>query len=897
MKYISRRYILLVSLLLLLNNLNAGYLERFNHPELEWNYIYTGDFNIYYSGDDTAEAIKVARILEGFKDSVNFVLGTKIKPTNVILNNYDMVANGFAMPLGDIIFIYTKPDYLNTTGNIDWLRRVARHEYSHIVTFRALTPFGWGTFRILTMSSIPTWFYEGIAQYCAESWDENREMFLKAGFIDNTILNYNFLDQTAINDIIDGRYFYEEGHSIVRAKMKENKNYIKDILNTQSFLGLLFPFQFNYLLSTGHLFYTDFEKWKSEKIEMYKIDKYKDNAVISPVKYVKGYLNNDSIDIYCGFNDLDRFSNELFYMKGNKKYNVDKNAGAYFDISSDGTFLIYSKKTHSRSGTLCEDIILYDIEKGKRKNLTKYAKVTNPTFFNCSTVVYTELSGSKGILRSMNINSRHSKDILEPNDFEYLVTPSCYNGMIAYEHVGKTRYIKIINIDGYFIDSIYSPQGEARQPYFYNDSLLYFVGYFDGKPDIYKYNINAHIYNKVIESVAGVFQPFVNKDSIYYIDYRGKSGFLLCSEEKKQKINKTDYKNNFTNVSLPDYYPVDIVRKGKYNAISSVRVKEILPLIIPDYYIQDNSAIYFNPRLGISALLFDPLMKNVILGFVCTNIRNPIPTIMFNYINSMYYPTITLYYMRFPFIKNYYPDSGKFEYDITEEGVLLVDVPYNLSSDARSYSGFNIGIYHTRWGDVTTRFADLSFYYGIGVGTYNGDVLPKDNFSIVINEKFASSKILCYQDYNLFNIHHSLYKTYKGRFIYHYNYDYYFITGDLDKTSVFTNKGRYDDIPNYKMPQSFEIGGDFIIARNVGTNIGPFTLPYLQQFSMGLFNDFYFLYDTNSQSLSYRNYIGIRGIFKISYYYITLPIEVGYYYDIKRQYIDYYIHISYGVKI
>jgi hypothetical protein len=344
--------------------------------------------------------------------------------------------------------------------------------------------------------------------------------------------------------------------------------------------------------------------------ERYKIDKYKDNVVISPVKYVKGYLNNDSIDIYCGFNDLDRFSNELFYMKGDKRYKVDKNTGAYFDISRDGKFLIYSKKTHSRLGTLCEDIILYDIEKGKRKNLTKYAKVTNPTFFNCvtnptffncSTIVYTEFSGSKGVLRSMDINSKHSKNIFEPDNFEYLVTPSCHNGMIAYEHIGKTRYIKIIKIDGYFIDSIYSPQGEARQPYFYNDSLLYFVGYFDGKPDIYIYNLNTHIYNKVIESVAGVFQPFVNKDSIYYIDYRGKSGFLLCSEERKQTINKTNYKNNFINVPLPDYYPVDIVRKGEYNAITSVRVKEILPLIIPDYYIQNSSAIYFNPRLGVSA--------------------------------------------------------------------------------------------------------------------------------------------------------------------------------------------------------------------------------------------------------------------------------------------------------
>ena len=894
--------ILLFSLLALTLNVSiyAGYLSRYNHPEIKWRYLKSGDFIVFYSQNDSIEAQRVLDILVPFEDSVDFVLGAPKGPVSVVLNNYDMMSNGMANSIGDVINIYTHPFYTVTTGNIDWLRRVARHEFSHIATYKALSLFNWTPLRIVTMTTIPQWFYEGIAQYCAETEDGNRRMFVREGIKNKTLLDFNFLDQTAVNDLIDGRDYYEEGHGIVRMEMEKDSTYLKRILKAQSVLGLFLPFHVNYLIATGHLAYGDFKKWILSRREHLKSDSFPVyNMRKTPFKYMKGFKRNDSIEVYAGFNDLDIPANELVCFSGRKKIKIDDNVGAYFDLSPDGDKITYSKKIRDKNGTILEDIMLFNIKNKSYTRITQYEKATNPAFVNDSIILYTKFFNGKGELYSYDLNSGKERSFIKTNgNFVYDVTPSCYGNKVAFEEIRGVRYIKITDGNGETSDSIYSTSGECRHPYFADDSTIYFTGYFSGRPEVYRYNLNTKKYYRETEAFSGHFQPYVYGDTLFFIDYHGKRGFSLEYRSVNGSIYDTQLTTKNENNPLPEYNDVKDIAIGRYNSLKNLKVIGFIPLPVLDFYHSgfNGNNYYMNPRLIVAGMISDPLLKNVLYGFVGSNIFDPTPTVYFNYMNSSFYPTINISYMRIPYISNYYPNSGRFTYFVEENGMLMIDLPVIFSNNIDKYAGVTFSYNYRREDTLHTSFYEIGVNMGKGKNTFNDDVLLKNNISISINDKLSDKRLFCNDDYNLLSINVKAAKPVNARIINHFTYSFYYASGSISKTSLFIDKRHYGGFPDYDIPQRLEIGTDVITGRNIGKGISFITLPYINQISFGVFSDNYCFYKISNGDFKYRSFLGLRTNIKLSYYYLNSIIEGGLLYDITRNYIGHYITIGFGIN-
>ncbi|HFD04806.1 MAG TPA: hypothetical protein ENJ25_01520 [Firmicutes bacterium] len=876
----------------------SGVLSVYNHPEIKWNYLESGNFTVYYPSNDSVDAQKVLDILIPFSDTVNFILGAPRGHTDIVLNNYDEMSNGMANSVGDIININTHPYYTVTTGNIPWLRRVARHEFSHIATYKALTPINWTPLRILTMSTIPQWFYEGIAQYCAETMDDNRKMFIRDGVKNKTLLDFNFLDQTAINDLIDGRYYYEEGHGIIEMKMKEDSIYLKRILKTQSILGLFLPFHLSYIVATSDFAYDDFVRWVERERASIRDDSspsYK--KMETPFVYMKGFKEKDSIAVYSGFNDLDIPVNRLVYRKNGKTHGIDNDVGAYFDLSPDGENIVYSKTVRDRHGTILEDIVLFKLNNRKHFYITHNSKSTNPVFYNDSTIIYTEFVGTKGELVKYNIYDNKKTVLIRPDsNFEYYVTPTCYGGKIAYEKIGKTRYIRITDGYGNVVDSIYSSAGESRHPFFADDTTLYFTGYFCGRPEIYRYNMNEKKYYRETKAFSGHFQPFFVKDTLYFIDYHGRKGFSL---EYKDNINDTyevRIKEETDNVPLAEYMPITDIKKGKYNPFTKMKMVGFIPIILPEFVDMAGNSIKFNPRFVLAGLFEDPLLKNVVYGFIGSNLFDPSPTVYLNYINSTLYPTVSINYLRIPFIWRYNASTDHFTYYIEESAQMLFNIPVVLSNSPEVYGGFDLSVNYRREDTLRTIFYDGRFYAGKGNGTYNDDILPKKNIAISVEDKYSSKKLLCPENFNLLNIEFNLNKPMNRRVVNHLIYSFYYATGVISRTSLFIDKRKYGGFPDYDIPQRVEVGTDYIVGRNLGKGLSFITLPYINQLSFGLFSDNYGFYKISNRDIKFRSFIGVRSNVKISYYYLNLLVEGNLFYDINNKNVGYHINVDIGIN-
>ena len=91
-----------------------------------------------------------------------------------------------------------------------WYFTVLTHELAHWITFQAIR-------RKLNLLgeapnlTIPRWFYEGIAQYCAETWNLYRgDQFIRQALL------YGNLNYHALENINNGRLLYASANAFVR---------------------------------------------------------------------------------------------------------------------------------------------------------------------------------------------------------------------------------------------------------------------------------------------------------------------------------------------------------------------------------------------------------------------------------------------------------------------------------------------------------------------------------------------------------------------------------------------------------------------------------------------------------------------------------------------------------
>ncbi len=128
----------------------------------------------------------------------------------IILTDKPDVSNGFALQNTVVVYARSSMFMPFWSESKDWYRLVLTHELAHWVTFRAVKrrlSFLGGALNL----TIPRWFYEGMAQYLAESWNTFRgDARLKRALLSGK------LNSSALQNLNNGALLYATANAFVR---------------------------------------------------------------------------------------------------------------------------------------------------------------------------------------------------------------------------------------------------------------------------------------------------------------------------------------------------------------------------------------------------------------------------------------------------------------------------------------------------------------------------------------------------------------------------------------------------------------------------------------------------------------------------------------------------------
>lgn len=146
-----------------------------NRFSMRWKQIKTDTARIIYPEGVEAAAKRVATIIHNVAADSTHILGSKMQPINIVLQNQTMIANGY-VGLGPYRseFYLTPPADNFDQGTLPWVDQLALHEYRHVQQYNNFNNgisrvmhylFGQDGYDLAVNAAIPNWFFEGDAVY------------------------------------------------------------------------------------------------------------------------------------------------------------------------------------------------------------------------------------------------------------------------------------------------------------------------------------------------------------------------------------------------------------------------------------------------------------------------------------------------------------------------------------------------------------------------------------------------------------------------------------------------------------------------------------------------------------------------------------------------------------
>ncbi len=237
------KYILFSTLLLGIfsGTLEAQYFgkNKVQYKTLEWQYLQSEHFDIYFTNGGEGIAAFTARVAEEsyvqLSRDLKYELVDRIKilvynshndfgQTNVDLSPPEESVGGFTEFFKNRVVIPYE-------GEWEKFRHVIHHELTHAVMLQMV--YGAGSQSIisgLTQFQMPLWFIEGLAEHQSRGWDIESDMFMRDGTVNGYLPDIPYLN---------GFLAYKGGQSVLRYisetygdekvgelinKMKMNKN-------------------------------------------------------------------------------------------------------------------------------------------------------------------------------------------------------------------------------------------------------------------------------------------------------------------------------------------------------------------------------------------------------------------------------------------------------------------------------------------------------------------------------------------------------------------------------------------------------------------------------------------------------------------------------------------------
>lgn len=137
-----------------------------NPPSVKWREIQTPEFQVIFPAEFEDQAQRLTFVLESVLSKVSKSIGKKPRKISIILQNRDVVSNGFVqLAPRRSEFTTTPPQQMDYQ---DWLNSLAMHELRHVVQFDKISGYLKAPlFEQLALAvfgiTLPPWFYEGDA--------------------------------------------------------------------------------------------------------------------------------------------------------------------------------------------------------------------------------------------------------------------------------------------------------------------------------------------------------------------------------------------------------------------------------------------------------------------------------------------------------------------------------------------------------------------------------------------------------------------------------------------------------------------------------------------------------------------------------------------------------------
>jgi len=531
--------------------------------DLNWEKIESNHFLVIYPEEIRNEAKRTLIILERNYFRNSNPLGHNPEKVPIILHNHTVVPNGFAMWAPKRSEFFTTPD-VNPVAH-DWLTHLSLHEFRHIVQMDKLNQ---GTTKVLSyvlgemgigpaIATIPFWFLEGDAVYAETELSHSGrgrtpefEMGIKANLIqDEKIFSFSKSYLGSFKDHVPS--YYEYGYQMVSyAREKHGNDFWNGALNLAGkHPYLINPFGIymrrNAGISKGQLYDSTMsflkDHWEKQ-IDARGFEEYEPvnkpaNRVFTSYNFPLFTEDGSIIAVKSGLHILDRFvmitsdgiEKTLFVpgslFSGRISYRKGKIIWDEFQPDPRWTHRSFS------------DIVEYDIEKKKRRKITKNTRYSSPSFsFSGDSIVAVETSLSNDfslvILSSVDgsimdkIPSPANIQLLHPawkeDDSGIIVIGLDQNGKSLHQYDLSTRS---------WTELLYTREVNISNPRYAGDYIL-LTGSFSGVDNIYAFNPEEEQLYKLTRSELGAFEPDVSVDhsAFAFADYSSK-GYNISVKE------------------------------------------------------------------------------------------------------------------------------------------------------------------------------------------------------------------------------------------------------------------------------------------------------------------------------------------------------------------------------
>jgi Tol biopolymer transport system component len=750
----KKNVIFLIIIIALITLQSVVIAEARYDPSLNWQVLESPHFSVYFSklqnntqddedfSNNEQLAQQVADIAEETFHQVNAQLGSPsqhhhLQKIAIIMEDFSDYTQGFAssFPHRVIRLFLTAP----TAKSFDmkfksWLKMVITHEYTHLAHFemtagpttalRAL--FG----QILIPNAFqPIWSIEGLAVYNETKFttggrgiDSRYDMYLRMAALED---QYNTLDQINgyyLTSWPDGAAPYIYGQSLVHfiaQKYGENKVIaISKIFCEYPYLGFNYALKRVIGLSLGELY----QSWKDHLKEKYQLQMQKTlsqknltlsqqltkyhywvdyphwistpvrDKIVVRVSTPHSYPSIQMIDPLSSFTPL-TYSTIKNQSLIKRTYDRDSS----FDISADGSKIIYAKLGDYEQFYKYYDLYLFDLKTKKEIRLSQGLRARDPSWSpddpeNPKIVAVINQSGTNN-LALINLNSLNSsisedqpanklitkEDITYLTDFRdgtQLYQPSWSpNGDKIALSAWRQGYqdIYILNLDtnrnistsnlnsGNIVNSTLHPIFQDKSidlsPCWSPDGkYLFFSSDRTGIYNIFSFSLLEKKLYQITNVLGGAFQPAISPDGtqLAFIEYHS-TGYELHLMEMDQNPNQ------WVEVEIEDVGP-QIITTQQYITLPMEQEQQSNDLNIaytikypihpyhplssfwpPTYWIPAAQLSENNLQIGFSTELRDVLGLYSLPLSITYGTLNKSLNYNLNYYNYNYLPIINFY--------------------------------------------------------------------------------------------------------------------------------------------------------------------------------------------------------------------------------------------------------------